>query len=306
MSTVKKFSIGGAVGIGIGLIGTGVQWWWPDQRWLGKWLVIGGVSVVVIAIVAAIVRALTIREYERQHPSLPSVAPSQQLSQTGIDFKPHIEVNPVFNQTQAQSQEQSQKQSIVEAKTVPPELECTECYFIEAGLSGLNRLSNDNGQRCMVAQADFQLKPIPGSDPSIELRTQLVFYDKNGNERLKRVSDGVWRETVNFIEIHLNTGDTRRLVIALAGNTAFHSYKYAEQHLGRRRHTTQGIFTHTLAPEVTPLTGDELTVQVLLIGKESGMVMLNQEFWFSLSRPELAIQKIESPRGIETAMKTQF
>jgi hypothetical protein len=186
---------------------------------------IGGVSVVVIAIVAAIVRALMIKEYERQHPPLPAALPSEQLSQTAIDFKPHIEVNPVFNQTR--SQDQSQEENIAETTAVQAELECTECYFVPGILSPSNLLVNDAGIRCMIAQADFYLKPIPGSDPWIELRTQLVFYDQNGNERLKRVSDGVWRETVNHIQMPLNTGDTRRLVIALdLGNAGFNSYQY--------------------------------------------------------------------------------
>jgi hypothetical protein len=304
MTAVKRFSIGGAVGIGIGLIGTGVQWWWPDQRWLGKWLVIGGVSVVVIAIVAAIVRALTIKEYERQHPPLPAALPSEQLSQTAIDFKPHIEVNPVFNQTR--SQDQSQEENIAETTAVQAELECTECYFVPGILSPSNLLVNDAGIRCMIAQADFYLKPITGSDPWIELRTQLVFYDQNGNERLKRVSDGVWRETVNHIQMPLNTGDTRRLVIALdLGNAGFNSYQYGVRQLGSHRFTREGIFTHILAPEVAPLKVDELTVQVLLSGKYLDNVTLNEEVWFKLSRPELAIQQIKSPRGKEITIKTQ-
>jgi hypothetical protein len=305
MSPVKKFSIGGAVGIGIGLIGTGVQWWWPDQRWLGKWLAISGAAVVVIAIVAAIVRALTIKEYERQHPPFPTALPSQQLSQAGIDFKPHIEVNPVFNQTQ--SREQTQEQSVTEAKAVQGELDCTDCYFVPGILSPSNLLFGDAGIRCMIAQADFYLKPIPGSDPWIELRTQLVFYDQVGSQRLKRVSDGVWRETVNYIQMPLNTGDTRRLVIAIdLGDAGFNSYQYAERQLSRRRFNAEGIFTHILAPEVTPLKVDELTVQVFLSGKYLDRVTLNEEVWFKLSRPDLAIEKIESPRGIETDMKTQF
>lgn len=261
-------------------------------------------SVVVIAIVAAIVRALTIQEYERQHPPLPVALPSQRVSQTGIDFKPHIEVNPVFNQTQ--SQEQSREQFVTEVKAVQAELDCTECYFVPGILSPSNLLVNDAGIRCMIAQADFYLKPIPGSDPWIELRTQLVFYDQNGNERLKRVSDGVWRETANYIQMPLNTGDTRRLVIAIdLGNAGFNSYQYAQRELGRHRFTTDGVFTHILAPEVASLKADELTVQVILSGKYLDNVTLNKEIWFKLSRPELRIQQIESPRGTEITIKTK-
>jgi cell envelope opacity-associated protein A len=296
-------SIDRSVGVGsavIGLIGTGMVVLWPEKRWFG-WLFLAVALLIASGtIIWALARRQVIKEYERERP-LAASNPAQQMTQTGIDFKPHIEVNPVFNQTH------SQEQPIAEATAVQAELECNECYFVQGILSPSNLLVNDAGIHCMIAQADFYLKPIPGSDPWIELRTQLVFYDQNGNERLKRVSDGVWRETVNFIQMPLNTGDTRRLVIALdLGNVGFNGYQYAVRHPGRHRFTTEGVFTHILAPEVIPLKADELTVQVLLSGKYNDRVTLNKEVWFKLSRPNLTIEKIESPRGIETDMKTQF
>jgi hypothetical protein len=81
MSPVRKLSIGGVVGIGIGLAGTGIQLWFPDQRELGKWLTISGGVIVAIALIAYVVRWLTIREYEREHSnSLPPTAPAQVLN----------------------------------------------------------------------------------------------------------------------------------------------------------------------------------------------------------------------------------
>jgi hypothetical protein len=66
MPSVKQFSIGGVVGIGIGLVGMGIQWKYPEQGWLGKWVAILGAAIVAIAIIASIVRWVTIKEFEKQ------------------------------------------------------------------------------------------------------------------------------------------------------------------------------------------------------------------------------------------------
>ncbi|MGZ8843374.1 MAG: hypothetical protein ACXW18_06905 [Pyrinomonadaceae bacterium] len=298
----------------IGLVGTGIVVLWPEKRWVG-WVFIGlGLLIALLSIVWALAFRYARKEFEMSRPSpsaIPTQQPTQNLTQTGIDFKPHIEVKPTFTQ----SQEQSEKKSVVEKEKVPSELECTDCYFVQGYLEGSNRLARHvegmlvggGGKLCNVAQADFYLKPVAGSDPGVELRSQLVFYDKNGIERLKRVSDGVWRETVNFIQMPLNTGDTRRLVIAVdLGDAGLNSYEYAERRLRRQRFNAQGVFTHPLAPEMTRLNADEVTVQVLLSGKYLDEVTLNKEVWFKLSRPERVIKKIDSPRGIETDMKIQF
>lgn len=291
--------------VALGLIATAIQWKYPEYKSLANGMLVLAVLIVFTAIVAAIVRSRTIKEYERQHP-IPASIPAQELTQNApISNNPIFApvIAPVFNQSQSQKQEQA----ITETKSVPPELECTDCYFVQGILAPGNLLFGDAGTRCMIAQADFRLKTITDSDPWIELRTQLVFYDQSGTNRLKRVSDGVWRETVNFIQMPLNTGDTRRLVIAIDLGEGFNSYQYGERHIGRRRFNAEGIFTHVLAPEMTPLNVNELTVQVLLSGKYLNKVTLSdKEVWFRLLRPEMVIEQIESPRGKETAMKTQF
>lgn len=285
------------MGIAIGLIGTGIQWRWPEQKGLGTWLIVIGCSVLVIAAVAAIVRSLTIREYERQHPPLPSALPTQQLAQNAP-----INNAPVFAPIFAPSFNQSQavEQSIPdERETVQAEVECTDCYFVAGVLSQSNMLDRGNGKRCMVAQADFHLKPIPDSVPWIELRTQFVFYA--GNNRLRRVADGVWREQGNVIQMPINTGDTRRLVIALEFNdVGLSTYEYAEEPTHRPRFTTTGIFHSVLAPKMTELgVYAWFTVQVRLIGKYLDRVTLDQEFWFSLSGLSLEITKIAPPQVSE-------
>jgi hypothetical protein len=299
MSTVKKFSIGGAVGIAIGLIGTGIQWRWPEQKGIGAGLIGLGLLVLIIAFVAALVRNLTIKEYERQHASAPTGAPvpnrSQEMSQTGIDFKPHIEVNPVFSQTQ----EKPSKQTHV-FPTVLPELECVGFGVVDGLLDGNGRLVDDlelideDGFRgsCRVAQVEFHLKPLVDSDPWVEMRTQITFWDDSDDpQRLKRVRDGVWREHGNVIQMPINCGDTRTLVIALQFSDAgITTYEY------RERTRDYGLRTSYLAPIEEPLNKDAVLVHVRLIGKYLSRLRLDQEMWFRLIRAEskqLAIGQVK-------------
>jgi hypothetical protein len=94
----------------------------------------------------------------------------------------------------------------------------------------------------------------------------------------------------------MRTGDTRRLVIAVEfSDVGFCTYEYAQQATGRRRYTTTGVFTYFVAPKVTPLNEDTLTVKVNLVGKYNEEVTLNRDFWFSLTRPDLTIKEIPEP-----------
>lgn len=306
----------GVGGVTIGLIGTGIVVLWPDKRWLG-WVFIGlGLLIAVLSIVWALAEWHARKEFEAR-PS-PASIPTPQITQNA-QISPNINITPVFapNFNQSQTQEQSQTQTIAEEKPKPsPEVECTDCYFTDGIVSGSNRLVDahyigQETERCKVAQADFYLKPIAGTAPWVELRTQLVFWDTNATNRLKRVSDGVWREQGSHIQMPLNTTDTRRLVIALAlAKTGFNSYEYAQQPLRRRMYTTSGgVRTHTLAPKVEPLNAKAFTVQVFLVGKYLDEAILNQEFWFSVSfsesEREFSIKQIQSQRGVETDMKMQ-
>jgi hypothetical protein len=76
-ATLKQFSIGGTVGIAIGFIGLGLQWTYPEQGWIGKWVAIVGFAVLGIAVVAYITRWLTIREYQRNHAIPGAIFPAR-------------------------------------------------------------------------------------------------------------------------------------------------------------------------------------------------------------------------------------
>src|ERR1041384_3475678 len=110
-------------------------------------------------------------------------------------------IAPVFAPNFNQSQTQQQTVPLPNAKPeiVQSEIECTDCFFENLHISGSNRLNTyregvtagEGGGQCNVAQARFYLKPIPDSEPSMELRTRLTFYDAAGVQAIRKVSDGV-------------------------------------------------------------------------------------------------------------------
>jgi hypothetical protein len=315
MASAKTVGFWEGVSLILALIGWGIQTRFPDQKWVGTLVLVTAGVMAFGFLVWWIAQHFAVKEYKRQHQE--SLPPTQATQNAQINPQFHISpiFAPNFSQSQEQSQSQTEDQAVATKDAVQSEIECTDCYFDKAHLSGSNRLNSygdgvpigDGGGSCNIAQAKFYLKPISGSAPSMKLRTRLIFYDATGSQPLRRVSDGVWRETVNFRDISLSTGDTRTLVVAVeAPNVGFGTYEYAERRIGRRRFNQEGIFTHILSPKIETLNGDDLTVQVFLTGKSGGDVILNHKFWFKLSRPELKITQISSPRGIETDMKIQY
>jgi hypothetical protein len=280
----------------VALVGLGIQLRWPEQRELGTAFIILGAVVGAGMLLWVLAQRRALASVITPSP-LPNTTP-QEVKQSQ---SAHSQVTnaQVIHNVFAPSSNQSQlveEQTVAAKAHVPPEIECTECYFVKQTLlPAWNRLSGDVGRPCMAAQADFCLKPLPGADPWIELRTQLVFYGPNGT-RLRRVRDGMWTEQGNVVQMPMRTGDTRTLVIALEFQAVgFSTYEYAEQPSPRRRYTTTGIYTHDLIPLLTQLNEETLTVQVSLIGKYNENVTLNQDFWFSLTRPEMTIKQTSAP-----------
>ena len=288
MSSVKKTGIGGAVGIAIGLIATAFQWKYPEYKGLANALLVAAGVILYTALVVWLVQVLAARKHEQQlNPAPP---PSQHLTQ-------RAPITNVFAPTLNQSQSHEQTQAVSAKVSIPPEIECTDCYFAEERLSAhWNRLGEANGRPCSAAMANFYLKPLPGADPWIELRTHLVFYGPN-ETRLQRVPDGMWKEPENIIQMPMRTGDTRTLVIAIEfDDIGFTTYEYHEEPSRRTRFTTTGIYHHFLQPTLTPLSENALTVKVNLVGKYLDEVKLNQDFWFNLTRPDMTIKQIAAPQ----------
>jgi hypothetical protein len=288
------------VSLFISLIGTGIQYRWPEYKAVGTALIFIGCAGLLIFIVAGVVRALTIKEYERIH-ALPyastAAVPAQQLTQTA---NPHNEnvFSPTFIVGQSQSQEQSQHQVIGERKieTLPSEMEDTDVYPVSGFLSGWGKLidSKDGAHyQCDSAQVDFHLKPLPNSDIWVEVRTQIVFYDE-GYHRLKRVKDGVWRTTHpedTKVNIPFRRGDTKTFVVALdVSGEGLTTYEHNTVDPGR------GLMKPFLSPKRVPLNADTVIVQVRLIGEYYQVIRFDEPYWFKVTRlPEFKIEKITPP-----------
>jgi len=290
-----KVGIGEGVGVILFLIGTGMQLFWPDQKGLGLALmVIGGLfALLLFTWVIAQRSALA----SKATTALPNASPSELKAQAQVNNTNSFEPNfaPVINVHQAQLQ--TQAQSVTPKASLSPEIECTDFYFVQETLTAhWNSLGGANGRPCRAALADFYLKPIPGADPWIELRTRLEFYGPHGT-RLRRVPDGVWKEQGNVIQMPMRTDDTRSLVIALAFDDAgFTTYEYHEEPSNRPRFLRTGqILHHFLRPQLTPLNEDIVRVKVSLTGKYLDEVTLNADFWFSLTRPDMIIKQIQPP-----------
>src|ERR1700686_4951282 len=117
MATVKTYSIGGVVGIAIGLVATAIQWKYPEHKGAANVLLVVAGLLIFGAIVAFIVRKQTMKEYERLHPAI-ATTPAPQITQTANphnEFKPHNVFKPTVKVsvpvTQNQIQKQSQRQS---------------------------------------------------------------------------------------------------------------------------------------------------------------------------------------------------
>ena len=116
MATLKQYGIGGAVGIGIGLVATAIQWQYPEYKGFAKVLFLVGGLLIFGSLVAWLVRWSTIREFERAAidsqgvRSLPQPVASQNLNQNAAINNTNVN-RPEIHVHQSQSQSQEIKES---------------------------------------------------------------------------------------------------------------------------------------------------------------------------------------------------
>jgi hypothetical protein len=297
MSTAKTVGVGEAIGVGIGLIGSGLLYLYPDKRWLGWGFIGAGFLFIFTVSLIALTRYFVLKQISPQHPAtapVPLLPPTnQQLTQTA---NPHNE--NVFSPTLILGQSQSQRPVIGERKieTLPSEMEDTDIYPVSAFLSAWGKLTDNKDHahyECGSAQVDFHLKPLPNSDMWVEVRTQIVFYDEDYH-RLKRVKDGVWRTTHpedTRVNIPFRRGDTKTFVVALdVSGEGLTTYEHNVH--DPRQHFVKPF----LSPKRASLKLDTVIVQVRLIGEYYQVIRFDEPYWFKVTRfPELKIEKIAPP-----------
>ena len=284
---------------------------WAIQTYGPIWGLDPKVAIVLAWVVAlafalglsALLKPKSKRETETQPEQLTSAreTPTVIISPT---------ISPVFNNAtnidqrpinyQSQTQAQSQGRTVTQNTSVSPEIECVDCYFWQTTLSQTNELIEGGNTRCMAALSDFYLTPLVGTDPWVEIKTHLVFYDPSGNQ-LRRVPSGVWKRGKRR-QAEMRAGETETLVIAIVipaldGSIGFTTYEYFEEDSLRLRFLTGGrILHHFVVPRLSPLREDTLLVKVTLIGTYRGNLTLNEEFWFRLEQKQkLDIAQIPKP-----------
>jgi hypothetical protein len=118
-------------------IGSGLIVVWPNKRWLGwMFIAIGTLIALLVAVwTVAVWHAKTLGEHTRPRtiPVATEVPP-----QTPITNSPVFA--PVFAPTFSSQKEIQESELVTEVKRVPPEVECVDCYFVNAALSPSGKL----------------------------------------------------------------------------------------------------------------------------------------------------------------------
>lgn len=271
-TTVKAYSVGGAVGIAIGLIGAGIQLRWPDKN-VGTWLIVAGSTVLAAAVIAWIVRKMTIREYERTHTQRGAMSiPAQQLTQTANshnEFKPHNQ--NVVNVHVPVSQDQAVRTGEREKDFAEPHIEFTNAFVEPRMLDSQDRLifvpaSIDNSATCLLARFYYK----PERNVPFELNTKaLISIANSAGVPVKTRYDGLWDGNYDTEYTEFYTAKHYTLVIALLPPVDVNE--------------RESIVTWGLAPnDHTVLVGSEFLFTIELVGKYRREPVLQASFNFRL------------------------
>jgi len=198
-TTVKRFGIEGATAAAIGLVATAIQWKYPEYKSLANGMLALAGLIMLGAIIAAIVRSMTIREYERRHPV---AEPAQQLRQTfkpvnTNTFQPTVNVSVPVNQTQSRQER--------ERRTAPSVFEATDNtrvvrYFFDAQTGRLIREPYYGREEDMLSQispvntalAQFHYRHDEGVEPSLNVAAHIFVYDPAGKPLKPILYHTVW------------------------------------------------------------------------------------------------------------------
>ena len=305
------------MGVAIGLLGLGLQWMYPDQKWAGKWVAIGGVVILFAAVIAYLSRWHTIREYERMPGRTPlTVPPVQTMTQTANphnEFKPHNEnvFTPRIDVHVPVSQSQGVRAK--PERTRDPVFECRSTRFLRYGFDTRNgQLIRED---CDVdpsqvydyikfvntGLAKFLYVPEPGVDPRLVVSAHVFIYINkaldqvtpeelrawSAKEQSRDVYQPVWDEDEPYPSIEFLAGRTHELIIGLVPAEdkprGFIGYEY-----GKKRNPFADEYVlmnkSIFSPELHNIQGQRFFIRVELIPKLWSEVRCKlPSFWFQLS-----------------------
>jgi len=281
----------------IGLIGSAILYLWPDKRWPGWATMALGVAILFGAILWEMARHFTLKEFNRQHPALPSALPSQQLTHTANthnEFKPTNTFQPTVNVSVPVSQTNNQKFSAVtELNTQPVVIECglahVEATKIdrETGeVANLYRVRSYDPNNSLV-DGEVAFAKFRRDDEApiswIDAKASIEFLNTQ-NKLLYRVDKAYWWQTEGHHHdvASFRLGDTQKMIVALIGSDG-QVFPYAGHYVavGSVGHTTFKEFV--LETRESPLPHKTFIVHVEIVGIRENQRRVKQSFDYDLT-----------------------
>jgi len=283
---------GGVIGFVIGLIGTGIQLMWPEQKRLGLVLLIAGVviaftwTVWTVAQWAALRR--TVPQPERspsERERVPERLDQQQVvhTQTYNRAEPQTTISPVFNVGTIQQNAENVKQiqeTLARKSFSQPHMEYTNPEVRKRWISASGGLvkerpslgSSSKSERSVLL-ARFYYKDELNVPPEIKVTAKIAIADATGKP-IKARYDGTWDEYTDSEYRRFATAQTRWLVIALMST---------DQILRGIKTWGFGRNASGFDPDREFLSGEMFLVEITLIGKYEGEIVLREPLKFTLT-----------------------
>jgi hypothetical protein len=291
---------GGVIGLVIGLIGTGVQLLWPEQRRLGLILLIVGSVIAFAWIIWTVAQWAALRQ--KPQPSGSRIggeaAPEQLNQQQALHAQmqnraePHTTIAPVFNvgtiQQNAENVRQIQE-NLARQSYSQPHIEFTNPVIRTRWIKpygGLVKESPEphltNVNRMSVMLARFYYKDERNVPPEIKVTAKIAIGDATGNP-IKARYDGAWDEFTESEYRRFATAQTRELIVALMPVDP-NGHSIMTWGFGRN---AQGF-----DPDCEALSGEAFVVAIDLIGKHQGEIVLQKplRFRLTLDPPDLRLE----------------
>src|SRR5262249_47344187 len=145
-----------------------------EQRWLGKWITAIGLIILAVAVIAYVVRWLTIREFEKKQPHR-ELKPASILP-TADARQGEININVGTIQQNAEKARQIQE-NLTKSAFSQPHIEFTNPDMKARWLDNLARLTDERpshqSEPFSVMLARFYYKPERDVPPSIKVKAHI-------------------------------------------------------------------------------------------------------------------------------------
>jgi hypothetical protein len=312
--SAKKLGVWEAVALILGLIGTGIQLRWPEQKWVGWVFIALGVAVAF----GVIVWALAQRSALKGHAALSSRLTVPTHTQT-LHAPITNTNNPVFAPVFAPNFNQSQTQQLtaIQKETRDPVFEVRGTpiprygFNTETGQLIRERYEGDPSQILDhikfvdVALAKILYRQDRGVDPRLRISAHIFFYEvtpetQQLKDALLEVYEPLWDDDEPHVSQEFSAGYVHDLILGLVPAVDQPSgvigYEY-----GTHLVPTYTGSEREFLPKIHNLFGFDFLIKVDLIPKVANEIRCElPPFWFRLSllsKPML--RKVSSDNPLE-------